>query len=59
MSTTFLFTERYATLARPRRERLVAVGFGAALALLVIGAAGLFALQASFGDAVAAALRAL
>lgn len=59
MSTTFLFTERYATLGHPVLERLAAIGFGVALFLLAAGAADLFTLQSSFVDAVATALRAL
>jgi hypothetical protein len=59
MGTTLLWTERYAAAAHPLRERLGALGFAAALLLLVAGAAGLFGMQASFPDAVADALRAL
>jgi hypothetical protein len=59
MGTTLLWTERYARAAHPLRERLGAVGFAAALLVLVAGAAGLCGLQASFPDAVAAALQTL
>jgi hypothetical protein len=59
MSTTFLFTERYGTLAVPMRERLGALAFPVSLALLAAGASWIFTLQASLGDAVAAALRSL
>ncbi len=59
MNTTLLWTERYGAAAHPLRERLAALTFAAALLILVAGAAGLFGLQASFADAVRAALRAL
>lgn len=59
MSTTLVWTELYGAAAHPLRERLGALGFAAALLLLVAGAAGLFGLQASLPDAVAAALQAL
>jgi hypothetical protein len=59
MSTTFLWTEQYGAAASRLREALGAFGFGAALALLIVGVAGLFGMQASFGDAVAHTLGAL
>jgi hypothetical protein len=59
MSTTFLFTERYGALEAPLRERLAAVAFLAALGLLAAGSSWILTLQASFGDAVADALRSL
>lgn len=59
MSTTFLFTERYGSLAAPLSERLGALAFPVALGLLAAGASWIFTLQASLGDAVTAALRAL